>query len=85
MVALRSHDMCCDISIDEPKKSDVKSYVDGVPNATQKSYAGHKTAEAVVREIGQLAQNGKSTSLSESSGSDEDEGSLVAGMASVSL
>lgn len=35
--------------------------------------------------MGQLVQNGKSISLSESSGSDEDEGSLVVGMASVSL
>lgn len=63
----------------------MKKYVDGVPNATQKAYADRKTAEAVLRGMGQLVQNGNSTSLCDSSGSDEDEGSLVAGMASVSL
>lgn len=85
MFALRTHDKCCDISIDETNKSDVKNYVGGVPNATQKSYADHKTAEAVRRGMGQLVLNGNSIKLSESSGSDEDEGSLVAGMGSVSL
>lgn len=35
--------------------------------------------------MGQLIQSGNSIKLSESSGSDEDEGSLVAGMASISL
>lgn len=82
MVALRIHDMCWDISIDERNISDVKNYVGGVPNATQKSYADHKTAEAVK---GQLVQSGNSIKLSESSESDEDEGSLVAGMASISM
>lgn len=35
--------------------------------------------------MGQLVQSGNFIKLSESSGSDEDEGSLVAGVASVSL
>lgn len=82
MFALRTHNKCCDISIDETNESDVKNYVIGVPNATQKSYADHKTAEAV---MGQLVQSGNSIKFSESNGSDEDEGSLVAGMASISL
>lgn len=63
----------------------MKHYVDGVPNATQKSYADRKTAEAVLHGMGQLVQNGNSTSLNGYSESDEDEGGLVAGMASVSL
>lgn len=35
--------------------------------------------------MGQLVQSGNSIKFSESNGSDEDEGSLVAGMASISL